>query len=153
MIQLYKKNNYYILYIIMCDSDKWVQNNTGIKDKVKHFEDNILFNPDNKDKTVYLLFKADWCCACKNFKPEFLKYRELCKANRKDDMIMVIVDVDSGEELSKEYKIQGLPTTYVYRIDNELLNNKENKLELYKEKIVGSDKEKLASVMKQYNNL
>lgn len=137
----------------MCDSDNFSQDNTDISNKVKHFEDNVLFNTENKGKIVYMLFKAEWCHNCTSFKPVFLKYREMCKTKGKDDMIMVIIDGDNAQELTREYKIEGFPTTYVYRIDEELLKNKDKKLSLYKEKIVGADLDGLAKAMKKYNGL
>ena len=37
----------------MCDTDSFVQNNSSVEDKVKHFEENVIFNPDNKGKVLY----------------------------------------------------------------------------------------------------
>lgn len=132
----------------MCD---YVEKNyTGISDKIKHFEDNVLFNKSNKGKTVFMIFKATWCGACKKYKEE---YEEMCRYNGKNGIVMTIIDVDSAPDLREEYGVDAFPTTFVYKVDDELLNSKHKKLELHKEKIVGYSPGTLAKFMKKYNGI
>lgn len=138
----------------MCDTDSFVQNNSSVADKVKHFEENVIFNPDNKGKVLYMLFKADWCGACRNFKPVFFECREACKKENKKDMIMVVIDNDSSPALFEAYRVTSLPTTFVYKIDDNLLNNKHKKLEILESgKIVGADINRFSELVRHHNNL
>lgn len=113
----------------MCDSDK---NLTGVKDKVKAFQD--IVNSAG-DTPIYALFKQEWCGACKAFKPTFLKYRNLCQQSG-SNAIMIMVDGDSASELFEAYGIHAYPTTLVFQRRKII------------KKIEGSDNASLACAMK-----
>lgn len=63
------------------------------------------------DKIVLVDFYAEWCIPCKKMKP----YLEDISTDMKETVTVVRIDVDKNPELSRELKIDVLPTLQVYR--------------------------------------
>ena len=89
---------------------------TRVIDKITDFE-NILFNPKNKGKMVCILFWAEWCGACKNFKPLFFKIIEQFDNEK---YIFLMANVATAPDLFKHFEIEAFPTTYIFKTDNDL---------------------------------
>ena len=64
--------------------------------------------PDNTKITV-ILFKADWCGHCKEFKPTWEKIADMYKQKYN----FVTYDADSQTDKFKEYKVDSFPTVLV----------------------------------------
>ena len=69
--------------------------------------------PDNT-KVTLILFKADWCGHCKNFKPTWDKLSEMY--NKKFNF--VIYDADKQREKFEEFKVDAFPTVLVKNGNN-----------------------------------
>lgn len=54
---------------------------------------------------LLLVFSAEWCGACKNFKREFERNPGLA-----GDVHVEILDVDRAKDIGKAFKIRSLPT-------------------------------------------
>jgi thiol-disulfide isomerase/thioredoxin len=65
-------------------------------------------------KVTVILFKADWCGHCKNFKPTWDKISEIY--NKKFNF--VIYDADKQREKFQEYKVDAFPTVLVKKGNN-----------------------------------
>ncbi len=61
------------------------------------------------NKITIMLFKADWCGHCKNFKPTWDKVSEIY--NKKYNFI--VYDADKQREKFEEYKVEAFPTILV----------------------------------------
>jgi thioredoxin-like negative regulator of GroEL len=59
--------------------------------------------------TSIMLFKADWCKHCTNFKPVWAKTSELYNTKYK----FIEYDVDNNKKEFEEYKVNGMPTVLV----------------------------------------
>jgi thioredoxin-like negative regulator of GroEL len=64
--------------------------------------------PDNTKITV-ILFKADWCGHCKEFKPTWEKIADMYKQKYN----FVVYDADNQTDKFKEYKVDAFPTVLV----------------------------------------
>ncbi len=75
--------------------------------------DELLKNKKNlkggSNKVDIMLFKADWCGHCKNFKPTWEKVAEIY--NKKFNFI--VYDADKQREKFNEYKVDAFPTVLV----------------------------------------
>jgi len=65
----------------------------------------------NTDKLVLIDFYAPWCAPCKQMKP----YLEEISKEMAATVTVVRIDVDENQQLSKELKIDALPTLLVYK--------------------------------------
>ena len=74
---------------------------------------------EEKDKKEIIVFKADWCGACKAFESEIVQ----CK-NKYPELKLTVYNVDKDKEVSKEYKIQYLPTV-IYMKNGKSQSKKE----------------------------
>jgi thioredoxin 1 len=63
------------------------------------------------DKTVLIDFYADWCGPCKKMKP----YLDEISKDMAKNVVVVRINVDENISLSKEMKIEALPTLHVYK--------------------------------------
>lgn len=63
------------------------------------------------DKIVLVDFYAEWCIPCKKMKP----YLDDISNDMKETVSVVRIDVDKNPELSRELKIDVLPTLQVYK--------------------------------------
>lgn len=61
------------------------------------------------NKVDVILFKADWCGHCKNFKPTWEKVAEIY--NKKFNFI--VYDADKQREKFEEYKVDAFPTVLI----------------------------------------
>ena len=61
-----------------------------------------------------MLFKADWCGHCKNFKPTWEKISEMYKSKYN----FIIYDADNQTDKFKEYKVDAFPTVLVNNSNN-----------------------------------
>jgi protein disulfide-isomerase-like protein len=69
--------------------------------------------PDNTKVTV-ILFKADWCGHCKNFKPTWEKIADIYKQKYN----FVVYDADNQTDKFKEYKVDSFPTVLIKNGNN-----------------------------------
>ncbi|MBI9042775.1 thioredoxin [Lutibacter sp.] len=60
---------------------------------------------------VLVDFTADWCGPCKNMAP-ILKQ---LKAELKDAVSIIKINVDNNQELAAKYQVQGVPTFMVFK--------------------------------------
>lgn len=70
----------------------------------------------NSGQTVLVDFFAEWCQPCKMMTPIL---QEL-KAQLKDDVKIIKVDIDKQRQVASRYQISGVPTLMVFR-DGEVL--------------------------------
>ena len=68
------------------------------------------------NKVDIMLFKADWCGHCKNFKPVWDKISEAY--NKKFNFI--VYDADKQREKFEEYKVDAFPTVIIKNGNNKM---------------------------------
>lgn len=83
----------------------------------------------NSDKLVLVDFYAEWCGPCKKMKPIL----EEISTEMNDKMTIIRIDVDENPLISKELKIESLPTLLLY---NKSINTWKNIGFISKEEIV-----------------
>ena len=66
---------------------------------------NIIMSKDNKDKLIVAYFTATWCGPCKKISPVVENI-----GTNNDFIVVIKVDVDDGEDISNQYKIDCMPT-------------------------------------------
>jgi len=66
------------------------------------------------DKPVVLLFSANWCGGCRQFKPYFKEAQKRIG----DGYRYVIVDVDKNPALADKFNIRSIPTVWLYDKEN-----------------------------------
>ncbi len=79
----------------------------------------------NSNTLDIILFKADWCGHCKNFKPTWDKVSELF--NTKFNFI--VYDADKQREKFEEYKVDAFPTIIIKDGSNIIPYDGERSLE------------------------
>ncbi len=77
------------------------------------------------DKVDIILFKADWCGHCTNFKPTWDKVKEIY--NKKFNFI--VYDADKQKDKFEEYKVDAFPTVLVKNGSNIIPYNGERSIE------------------------
>lgn len=65
----------------------------------------------NADKLVLIDFYADWCGPCKKMKP----YLDEISKNMADKVVVIRINADDNQALTKELKIDALPVLQLYR--------------------------------------
>jgi thioredoxin 1 len=65
----------------------------------------------NSKNPVILNFHADWCGPCRTLAP-ILKQ---VKAELKDAVKIVKIDVDKNHSLSEKFNVRGVPTTLLFK--------------------------------------
>jgi thioredoxin 1 len=70
----------------------------------------IIMNKDNNNKLIIAYFTATWCGPCKKISPIVQNI-----GDNNDNIIVLKVDVDEGEELSVQYNIDCMPTFKFFR--------------------------------------
>ena len=65
----------------------------------------------NQEVPVLVDFYADWCGPCKNMAP-ILKQ---LKAELKDAVSIIKINVDTNQALAAKYQVQGVPTFMVFK--------------------------------------
>ena len=84
------------------------------EDKFLEEDDNNNQSSDDKDdKLIIMLFYADWCGHCKQFKPEFDKFQEQLKVEVDDskyEVKLMNADDDSVQPEMGKYGVTGFPT-------------------------------------------
>ncbi len=70
----------------------------------------------DEGKKVFLNFYADWCHYCKVMEEKTFRDNAVA-AYLNDHYIPIQVDSDRQQKIAKEYKVQGLPTTYFLGAD------------------------------------
>ena len=70
----------------------------------------IIMNKDNNNKLIIAYFTATWCGPCKKISPIVQNI-----GDNNENIIVLKVDVDEGEELSIQYNIDCMPTFKFFR--------------------------------------
>lgn len=83
------------------------ENNTPSPGMTRQQFDELL----NSDKLVLIDFYADWCAPCKLMKP----YLDEISKDMANKVIVIRINTDDNQELSKELKIDALPTLQLYK--------------------------------------
>jgi thioredoxin 1 len=91
------------------------------------------------DKVVLVYFNADWCIPCVKLKPSI----EQIKAEEKDGVMVLDLDVDKNPALGLHFEINTLPLFIIYKNGKKMWENNTaltkadlvNKLGIYKEKV------------------
>ncbi|MBK5209604.1 MAG: thioredoxin [Flavobacteriaceae bacterium] len=65
----------------------------------------------NQNVPVLIDFYADWCGPCKNMAPVIKQL----KAELKDSISIIKINVDTNQALAAKYQVQGVPTFMVFR--------------------------------------
>ncbi len=63
-----------------------------------------------KNKTVVLLFTADWCGRCVTMQSVLM---DIASKTFKDDIVFGVVDVDKSYSLAERYAVQHIPTVLI----------------------------------------
>ncbi len=71
------------------------------------------------DKIILIDFYAQWCAPCKQMKP----YLEEISKDMAATVTLVRIDVDENQQLSKELKVDALPTILIYKNKNLIWKN------------------------------
>jgi thioredoxin 1 len=77
-------------------------------------KDNFRSTYQNNDLVV-VIFRADWCGPCQNFKPVYEKVAEKFPA-----VVFGTVDVDAEPEIATYFNIRSVPFVAVVRAEVEL---------------------------------
>jgi thioredoxin 1 len=65
----------------------------------------------NQEIPVLVDFTADWCGPCKSMAPVLKQL----KAELKDSISIIKIDVDANQALAAKYQVQGVPTFMVFK--------------------------------------
>ncbi len=79
-----------------------------------YIENNDLKN-EIKEGKVLVDFYAEWCGPCKMLSPVLEKFSEL-----RTDVKVVKVDIDSNQDLAREYGIMSVPTILLFNNGEEV---------------------------------
>ncbi len=71
---------------------------------------------EKSGKHIFLYFKADWCTYCVKLKKTTFKEKKVLNYLR-DNFVSISVDADKKKELTKEWKVRGLPTLWFLEND------------------------------------
>lgn len=93
---------------------------TELFDKVVKQLDSSAFNNKepwklNSKRCTFILYYADWCGYCQNFKPEWIKFADKCQFIK-----IYAVNVDKCKNLLERMakgpvKIKSFPTVWIYK--------------------------------------
>ena len=87
------------------------------KTKYINLKKSMDMSGGGNDKIKIILFKADWCGHCKNFKPTW----EAISKQYNNKFEFITYDADKQREKFEEYKVDAFPTI--------ILNNGNNKMQ------------------------
>ena len=82
------------------------------------------YNEINQEKPQLMLFKAEWCGHCRNFKESWEALKE-----HVPQVDFITYDADSNEEKMKEYGVQSFPTLMLKKNDEILEFNQERNID------------------------
>jgi thioredoxin 1 len=112
-----RKNGYTQVYELQGGLLKWQASNFEVvADTVTAAQDSGMTLQQFEallvtDKYVLIDFYATWCGPCKMMEPAL----EDIAATMSDKVIVVRIDVDKNEELSKHFEVESLPTVQIYK--------------------------------------
>ena len=58
---------------------------------------------ENKDRPIFIYFKAEWCGPCKVLSPA------LEKISKENNFYLISINVDDNPEISEDFRIRGIP--------------------------------------------
>ncbi len=70
-----------------------------------------------ENKKTIVMFYASWCGACRSMKPDYIN---ISKAFVDGKVKFTMVNVDDNRELTKKHNIKSIPTTIVFKRDQEV---------------------------------
>lgn len=75
-------------------------------------------------KPYYLYFSADWCGPCQVLKKNVFNVEEVYQYSN-ENYLALHVDVDefNGQELSKRYEVDGIPTFIFFNSEGKMLGS------------------------------
>lgn len=76
-------------------------------------------NPVNlkENQCAFVLFYADWCEHCQNFKPEYIKFADTAQF-----LLVGAVNYDENKEFVDRLNLDGFPTVRIYQCGKYILN-------------------------------
>jgi len=96
---------------VQTNNYKEISNYTNIP-KIQNINDNKTKSPTTQKVGNLILFYANWCGACKQFKPTWNEFKKNNKLNI--DIIDIDCDQKENEGLCKSQNIVGYPTVIYY---------------------------------------
>ncbi len=95
-----------------------------------------LKKTENKEKVVFVYFKADWCAPCIKLKPAI----EQLQTEEKEKVEILVIDVDENKKIATHFEINTLPLFIIYKNGKKVWENNtslpkaeiQKKLNLYK---------------------
>jgi rhodanese-related sulfurtransferase len=76
-----------------------------------------LNNIISQNQTAFISFQTKWCAPCRQMDPVITKLKE---AN--PEVAFLKIDMDKNDALAKIYKVESIPTFFVYKNQNESWN-------------------------------
>ena len=85
--------------------------------EIRHITENEFEDTINENKLVLIDFYAQWCPPCKMLAPIL---EEVQKAMQ--DVLIVKIDVDQNEAISRKFKIMSIPNMILFK-DGEMVES------------------------------
>lgn len=106
---------------------------------IQDWTDDQLFRVDEVAPEInrLFLFYADWCSACRRYKPSFIKSVPKLIQLSPDNLEIIQINLDKAPKLGSRFRVSHLPTVY-HQIGGEFrkLDTFQSKLEEYFDKKV-----------------
>ena len=75
-----------------------------------------------ENKKLLLIFYADWCGPCKQFKATINGSTRIQEALKKD-YLYYRINTDTEKEMSKKFKVSGIPASFILDASGKTLKN------------------------------
>lgn len=88
-----------------------------MSEKIIHATDDTLGRllTEQSGKHVLVDFWAEWCGPCKMLAPVLEEI-----SNKRDDLVIIKVDVEASKEVSAQYGVRSIPTLILFKDGEEL---------------------------------